>query len=92
MEQGRKYTVVQHSGYGYGGQQGFRQGLEPIGIGGAAIERVAGAGGLLFDTYAEAHEFAVKEAWPQGAGLLPQAPGAYSSTQVAGLAVYIPRL
>jgi hypothetical protein len=69
----RAWTVVQHSDYGYGGDPQFERGLgvRELGVHGEPFARELGrvnaAGGLVFDSTAEAVEF------EQGAR--PMAPG-----------------
>tara|TARA_R100001530_G_scaffold9271_2_gene9385 strand:+ start:1982 stop:2413 length:432 start_codon:yes stop_codon:yes gene_type:complete len=88
------HTVVQHSAYGYGpSDPQFAQGLESRHLETkaqrAAVEK---AGGILFDSYLAAEEFADAEQYPDGyEGMTPIAPGAFARTKIDGLKVYIPK-
>lgn len=87
------YTVVQHSGYGYGGKPAFERGLETRNLTtkGEAT-RVTKAGGLVFDSYAEAEDYAFDEQYREvtHGGLTPRAPGSFAAYEVDGLRVYVP--
>ena len=87
-----KYTVVQHSAYGYQQKPGWEQGLETRRVSKVkdqqAIEK---AGGLLLNTYGEAEDFAEQAMYPPGVeGLYPAAAGTFASLKIDGLAIYIP--
>ncbi len=86
------YTVVQHSGYGEGDNPQFKQGLEAAGITTQSeLTRVQTAGGRVFDSYTAAEEWAESEQYPANAqGLIPAAPGTFSTTAHRGLAIYLP--
>ncbi|MFG3710969.1 hypothetical protein [Micromonospora sp. NPDC047730] len=91
MAGGKRYTVVQHSGFGYSGKCEFQRGLEPVAVGKGSEDRVRRAGGVLFDGYAQADQFARVEMYPKGhVGLLPAAPGEFARSEVQGLRVYVP--
>lgn len=88
-----KYTVVQHSGYGYAGNPLFQKGLESRGLEKSAwVNLVEKEGGLLFDTYADCEEYCIKEMYPQPdeQGLVPEAPGTFSDRLIDGLRIYLP--
>lgn len=85
------HTVVQHSGFGYAGDTTFRRGLESRTVTPAQARKVEKAGGILFETYVEAEDFAEKAMFPPGAfTMIPEARGTFSTVQVDGLAVYVP--
>jgi hypothetical protein len=87
-----RYTVVQHSGYGYAEDPQFRQALETRRVSTAAEARkIERAGGLVL-SYEEAERFAEKAMYPPDAGnwLIPAAQGTFADLQVDGLAVYLP--
>jgi hypothetical protein len=89
-----KYTVVQHSGFGYGNNPQFAKGLEVRTVSTKADQDTAlKAGGVLFDTYNAADEFCDRAMWPDeqgGLDLIPRARGRFSETTIDGLRVYIP--
>lgn len=85
------WAVVQHSGFGYKNDPGFKKGLELRNVTAKDAERIKAAGGVVFDTYTEADEYAFVEMYPEGAsGLYPQARGAFSKRVVDGLRIYLP--
>lgn len=88
-----KYTIVQHSGYGYAGKEGFARGLEVRTVSTKRLEAaVRRIGGLIFDSHREATDFEDKASFPnESVGIYPQAQGTFSEhLKVDGLAVYIP--
>lgn len=87
-----KWTVVQHSGYGYAGKPGFAKGLEVRVVHTKAEQdKVEKAGGLLFDTYIAADKFGDEAMFPpEVGGMYPQAAGTFASLEVDGLRVYVP--
>jgi hypothetical protein len=83
-----KWTVVQHSGYAYGGKPGFEQGLETYQLMTAAeLRRVQAAAGLLFDSWTAADTYGDNAV---GRGLYPAAPGTFSDKTVNGQRIYLP--
>ena len=89
------FTVVQHSGCGYGGDYTFRRGLEVRNVDNAKDRNaVQKAGGLLFDTWGKADNYCDEEMYrdvPEGAFVLvPRAPGTFAAAEVDGLRVYVP--
>jgi hypothetical protein len=86
------WTVVQHSGYGYNHDPDFQQGLETRHVETRPEQdRIAKAGGLMFDSYTDAEDFADAAMYPPGyQGLMPRAAGTFSNLQIDGLAIYIP--
>lgn len=89
-----KWTIVQHSAYGYKGEHQFEKGLESREVRSREAQRaVEKVGGQLFDSYIEAETWAAEEQYPDPSyrGLIPQAPGEFAETGVNGLAIYVPR-
>ena len=88
-----RWTVVQHSGFAYAGNQEFITGLEEASLNtDAEVNRVKQAGGIVFDNYSMAMDYAEKESYPEEyGGLLPLAPGTFSRSQIDGRRIYIPR-
>lgn len=86
-----KWTLVQHSGFGYAEKPGFRLAVEMREVTGKGIERVKKAGGVLFDTYSECSEAEDRENYPPGVdGILPTVRGTFHKLQIDGLALYLP--
>lgn len=85
-----RWTVVQHSGAGYGGNQGFAQALEVRSLATKKEQEVVlKAGGKLFDSWKEANDYEEKINLG-GEGIYPQAPGTFAEVLIDGLKVYIP--
>lgn len=86
------YTVVQHSGYGYGSDPQFRKGLESRAVTASQKRTVERAGGVVFPTYAAAEDYADAQMYPptSGGGLIPNAPGEFALFIIDGLAIYRP--
>ncbi len=87
-----KWTVVQHSGYGYAGKEAFEHATETRKIESkTALKLVELAGGEVFDSYLAAENFADLVNYPAGyEGLAPNAQGTFSTKKIDGLAIYIP--
>jgi hypothetical protein len=87
-----KWTVVQHSGFGYSGDPVFESGLEERRVGTKAEQaRVERAGGVLFDDYSQAEDFAMEAMYPADTvGLAPSARGSFSEKTIDGLRIYVP--
>lgn len=91
-----RWTVVQHSGYGYSDNPQFQQGLETRECGAKEAAKVEKVGGILFDSYGDAEDFAMKAMYPDGddaplsLGILPNAQGTFSDQTVDGLRIYVP--
>ena len=84
-----RYTAVQHSGYGYGEKDGFKQGLEMREIKNETQRKmVLIEGGYIFEGYVEVMEFCEKEQHPELSGLYPKAPGEFSNKKIDGLRIY----
>lgn len=87
-----KWTVVQHSGFGYNGDPTFARGLESRRVTTKAEStRVERVGGLLFDSYGKAEDFCDTAAYPEGyVGLTPCARASFADATVDGLRIYVP--
>ena len=87
-----KWTLVQHSGYSYGHDPGFKAGLELRSVlRKAEQQKILKAGGLLFDSYQEAEEMSEKLMYPEGYdGIYPRFRGTFSEYQIDGSPVAIP--
>lgn len=86
-----KWTLVQHSGFGYAQKPAFRRAVETRMISGKDIERVKKAGGLVLD-YNDAEDRAELENYPDSNfGLIPTVEGTFSKVKVDYLAVYVPK-
>ncbi len=85
------YTVVKHSGT-LTGHDEFEHGLESRAVATKRQrEQVERTGGRVFDTYGEAEAFAEAESYPAGhEGLVPAAPGTFSTMVLGGMPVYVP--
>lgn len=87
-----RYTVVQHSAFGYKGDPTFENGLETRRIttkGEAAL--VARAGGVIFPTYGSAEDYAFDQMYCNVTeGIIPKASGKFSHLKIDDLAIYIP--
>lgn len=89
-----KYTVVQHSGYGYGRNPQFEHGLEERALTKPSqIQRVQSVGGVVLNGYVEASELAAKWMYPKTVrGLIPDCSsvGTFSKKKIDGLAIFVP--
>lgn len=89
-----KYTVVQHSGYGYAGDPQFQAALEERALTTPSqIKRVQQVGGVVVDGYVAAVELA--ETWSyadSNEGIVPDCSsfGTFSKKKVDGLAIFVP--
>lgn len=91
IEKKTKWTLVQHSGFGYGHKPAFKLAVETRMISGKDIERVKKAGGLILD-YNDAEDRADAENYPDSnEGLIPTAQGTFSKMKVDYLAIYVPK-
>ena len=92
IEKMTKWTLVQHSAFGYAHKAAFKRAVETRMISGAKeIERVKKAGGLVLD-YNDAEDRAETENYPEGyPGLIPVVQGTFSRSKVDYLAIYIPK-
>lgn len=91
MPNPKKWTVVQHSAWAANRDPQFKHALESASISAEVAEKVTEAGGLVFDDYTEAEDYAEREQYPpQVTGLIGHAPGTFASMQVGGRALYVP--
>ena len=89
-----KYTVVQHSGFGYSAKDGFEHDLEPRRV---TTQReqdaVTRVGGVLFGDWKDADDYCEAESYPGDGVALAlhgRAPGTFADLEVDGLRVYVP--
>lgn len=87
-----KWTIVQHSGWGYNMDPTFQRAVEMRHVGTKAEQtKVEKAGGILFDTYGEAADFEEK-----ANGISTEeipfltVKGKFSDKDIDGLKIYIP--
>lgn len=87
-----KYTIVRHSAMEHKKDTTFSKGLEVKSVTSKAEEkRVQEAGGVLFDDWNEADDYAQNEMYqPSNLGLIPCAPGTFSKHAIGGLPIYVP--
>jgi hypothetical protein len=89
-----KWTLVQHSAYGYGEKPGWEKAVETRQITTPAeLKRVQDAGGMIFDSYGEADDQEMKSNYPEGTGdkiMYPSVLGTFSDKQLDGLKIYVP--
>lgn len=88
-----KWTLVQHSAYGYKGDGMFRRAVEERQLESQReVNRVLKAGGLIFDDYGAASDRAEVENYPdpEHMGLIPRCPGVFHRDAVDGLHIYLP--
>jgi hypothetical protein len=89
-----KYTVVQHSGYGYASNPEFKYGLEERALTTPSqVKRVESVGGVVLDGYVAASELAEKWNYPPTVRTLApdcSSLGTFSKKMIDGLAIFIP--
>jgi hypothetical protein len=87
-----KWTLVQHSGFGYGGNPEFRKAVETRSLSKAAeVKKVKAAGGVVLDSYGSASDREFDENYPEEVqGLVPHCRGTFAKTEIDGLKIYIP--
>jgi hypothetical protein len=87
-----KWTVVQHSGYGYKGNPQFKQAVETRQVQTKGeMSLVERSGGVVFDSYLLAEEFAERANYPADYnGIIPDARGTFSKLMIDSLRIYIP--
>lgn len=87
------WTIVQHSGYGYAGKEGFSRAVEIRSVRTVTEKKtVEAAGGVLFASYAVATAFEDTENFfSTNTGLYPHAQGTFSKKEIDGLRIYIPK-
>jgi hypothetical protein len=92
MVESVRWTIVQHSGAGYGDKPEFKRGLEVVAVPDAATyRRIEILGGKIFVEYKEASDYAQAEMYPEGYnGMVPVAPGRFARFALDGLPLYLP--
>ena len=94
-----KWTLVQHSGFGYEEKPGWDKAVETRQITTAEeLKRVESVGGLIFDSYGEADKQMYASNYPQGVEIegkdfrltYPEVLGTFSDKELDGLRIYIP--
>lgn len=88
------YTVVQHSAWVTKRDPQFEHALESAAITEKQANKVRALGGLVFDSYGKAEDYAEAEQYPPGyAGLIPVARGTFTRHKLAeieGRPIYVP--
>jgi hypothetical protein len=89
-----KWTLVQHSGFGYAEKPGWEKAVETRQITTEVeLKRVESVGGYVFDSYSDADDQEYKSNYPDGAGdtlTYPAVRGTFSHKELDGLKIYIP--
>lgn len=87
-----KYTLVQHSGYGYGGKETFKKAVEVMHLDGPRdVALVSKYGGLIYNTYAEARRAEEYLNGIDGKRPFLSVPGTFlAPVKIDGLALYVP--
>jgi hypothetical protein len=84
-----KYTLVKHSAAST--HPSFKRAVELRSITAKQAEAVVKAGGLIFNSYAEAQDAEMEKNYPPSVkGLIPSVAGSFSSIKVDGYPVYVP--
>ena len=95
----QKWTLVQHSAYGYQEKPGWDKAVETRMITtDAELKRVESVGGMVFDSYSEADNQEYKSNYPDGVEIpgqpfqltYPEVKGTFSDKELDGLRIYIP--
>jgi hypothetical protein len=89
-----KWTLVQHSAYGYQEKPGWENAVETRRLTTEAeLKRVQDVGGFVFDDYNAADKQEYDSNYPEGAGsrlTYPRVKGTFSDREIDGLKIYIP--
>lgn len=88
-----KWTLVQHSGYGFGGDTQFIRAVEIASIETKKeIDTIEKLGGLIFDSYIDADEAEYAENYPDpnDQSIIPNCRGTFARAKISGLKIYIP--
>lgn len=86
-----QYTIVQHSGFGWGHKPAFARAVELKGVTPAEARKVKKVGGILFDNYSDASDFEDKANGVDGSRPFLQVAGTFSDEHIEGLRIYIPQ-
>ena len=90
----QRWTIVQHSGFGYGGHASFERGVESRRVDTQEDQiKVVKAGGLLFETYEKAEGYVDEEPYlgQDVKSLCPCVQGTFSEHKIDNLRIYIPK-
>jgi|tagenome__1003787_1003787.scaffolds.fasta_scaffold20165400_3 hypothetical protein len=90
-----KWTLVQHSGFGYGEKPGWEHAVEMRQITtDVELKRVQSVGGYVFDSYEEADKQEMASNYPKGTTdnplTYPEVLGTFSHKTLDDLKIYIP--
>lgn len=96
-----KWTLVQHSAFGYQEKPGWDLAVETHSITTEAeLKRVQSVGGFVFDSYSEADDQEMASNYPEGVAqagtgkdfvlTYPEVQGTFSDKDLDGLKIYIP--
>lgn len=89
-----RWTLVQHSAYGYQEKPGWEKAVETKMIStGKELVDVTNEGGLVLESYNEADEREMQENYPDLAGAAltyPRVKGTFSNKTLDGLRIYVP--
>jgi hypothetical protein len=85
------HTLVQHSGCGYGGKQGFSRAVEIRQLSEKEEAAVLKAGGIVIPDRAMATELEHHVNYPpEVTGMYPRCRGTFSTKKVDQLKIYVP--
>ena len=84
------FTLVSHSGYDWGGNQSFSNGVEVVAVTSAKQVRIINdSGGIVFSSYIEADDFSMDVMYPDDyKGIIPKARGGFGP-KTGNLRLYI---
>ncbi len=83
------YTLVQHSGYAWGGDNTFARAVEVVGITRKSEKKlVESSGGIVFENWIEADDFSMDVMYPNNTGIVPSADGGFGP-MLNGLKIYV---
>lgn len=78
VNRGMKYTLVRHSGYPVGGNPQFEYATEEEAVGASELAAVNRAGGVIYNSYVEAHNASFNANYPpEIEGLIPRCKGTF---------------
>jgi hypothetical protein len=88
-----KWTLVQHSGFGYSYKPAFKRAVETTSVSTEKEQKkVEKVGGVLFETYREAAAQEQQENYPpEVKGMIPRCRGSFARIKLGGLRVYTPK-
>ena len=89
-----RWTLVQHSAYGYQAKPGWDKAVETRRITTTEeLARVQSVGGYVFESYDAADDQEMKSNYPKGTGptlMYPECLGTFSHKEIDGLKIYMP--